>query len=163
MYCTGIGPDHTVSASICNGASALRGTRGQRTSRSWTITNGARYDEEPGRTDSSGRNPGRRTGSHRHDGYCPGGRIGVPKNRLYKIINAQRRMASDTAMRLGVFFGTGLNLWMNLQKTYELAVAQQKIGDNLKARKPYDRNAATAALSFWCSKREGLRNIPSAL
>ena len=49
-------------------------------------------------------------------------------------------------MRLGVFFGTGPNLWMNLQKSYKLDVAQQKIGDNLKAIKPYDRNAATPAI-----------------
>ena len=72
-------------------------------------------------------------------------RIGVPKNRLYEIINEQRGMTADTAMRLGVFFGTGPNLWLNLQKSYELDVALQKIGDNLKAIKPYDRNAATPA------------------
>ncbi|SEO99364.1 HigA family addiction module antitoxin [Nitrosovibrio sp. Nv6] len=72
-------------------------------------------------------------------------RIGVPKNRLYEIINEQRGVTADTAMRLGVFFGTGPNLWLNLQKSYELDVARQKIGDNLKAIKPYDRNAVTPA------------------
>lgn len=70
-------------------------------------------------------------------------RIGVPKNRLYEIINEQRGVTADTAMRLGVFFGTGPNLWLNLQKSHELDVARQKIGDNLKAIKPYDRNAVT--------------------
>lgn len=44
-------------------------------------------------------------------------RIGVPKNRLYEIINERRGMTADTAMRLGVFFGTGPNLWLNLQKS----------------------------------------------
>ncbi|MEO8991539.1 MAG: HigA family addiction module antitoxin [Nitrosospira sp.] len=72
-------------------------------------------------------------------------RIEVPKNRLYEIINEQRGMTADTAMRLGVFFGTGPNLWLNLQKSYELDVAQQKIGDNLKAIRPYDRNTVTPA------------------
>ncbi|MEO9061561.1 MAG: HigA family addiction module antitoxin [Nitrosospira sp.] len=72
-------------------------------------------------------------------------RIGVPKNRLYEIINEQRGMTADTAMRLGVFFGTGPNLWLNLQKSYELDVARQKIGDNLKTIKPYDRNAVVPA------------------
>ena len=72
-------------------------------------------------------------------------RIDVPKNRLYEIINEQRGMTADTAMRLGIFFGTGPNLWLNLQKSYELDVAQQKIGDNLKTIKPYDRNAVVQA------------------
>lgn len=70
-------------------------------------------------------------------------RIGVPQNRLYEIINEQRGMTADTAIRLGAFFSTGPNLWMNLQKSYELDVAKQKIGDNLKAIKP-DRNAVTS-------------------
>ena len=72
-------------------------------------------------------------------------RIGVPKNRLYEIINEQRSMTADTAMRLGVFFGTGPNLGLNLQKSYVLDIARQKIGDNLKAIKPYDRNAIVTA------------------
>jgi addiction module HigA family antidote len=72
-------------------------------------------------------------------------RIGVPKNRLYEIINEQRGVTADTAMCLGVFFGTGASLWLNLQKSYELDVARQKIGDNLKAIKPYDRNAVAPA------------------
>ncbi len=71
--------------------------------------------------------------------------IGVPKNRLYAIVNEQRGMTADTAMRLGVFFGTGPNLWLNLQKAYELDVARQKIGDNLKAIKPYDKKACAPA------------------
>jgi plasmid maintenance system antidote protein VapI len=48
-------------------------------------------------------------------------------------------------MRLGVFFGTGPNLGLNLQKSYVLDIARQKIGDNLKAIKPYDRNAIVTA------------------
>jgi len=72
-------------------------------------------------------------------------RIGVPKNRLYEIINAQRGMTADTAMRLGVFFGTGPNLWLNLQKAYELDVARSKIGDELKKIKAYKQDQAVAA------------------
>ena len=71
--------------------------------------------------------------------------IGVPKNRLYAIVNEQRGMTADTAMRLGVFFGTGPNLWLNLQKSYELDVAYQKIGENLKAIKPYGKKACAPA------------------
>jgi addiction module HigA family antidote len=72
-------------------------------------------------------------------------RIGVPKNRLYEIINERRSMTADTALRLGVFFNTGPNLWMNLQKSYELDIAAQRIGDNLKAIKPFDRNSVASA------------------
>lgn len=79
--------------------------------------------------------------------------IGVPKNRLYAIINEQRGMTADTAMRLGVFFGTGPDLWLNLQKSYELDVARQKIGDNLKAIKPYDKNLLSGQAGF------ALRNL----
>lgn len=71
--------------------------------------------------------------------------IGVPKNRLYAIVNEQRGMTADTAIRLGVFFGTGPNLWLNLQKSYELDVARQKIGDNLKDIKPYEKKACASA------------------
>ena len=71
--------------------------------------------------------------------------IGVPKNRLYAIVNEQRGMTADTAMRLGVFFGTGPNLWLNLQKSYELDVARQKIGDTLEAIKPYDKKVCAPA------------------
>jgi len=49
-----------------------------------------------------------------------GKRLGVPNNRLYQIINGKRDITADTAPRLGQFFGTGPELWMNLQKAYEL-------------------------------------------
>jgi len=64
-------------------------------------------------------------------------RIGVPKNRLYEIIKEQRGMTADTAMRLGVFFGTGPNLWLNLQMAYELDVARPKSTKALKKIRPY--------------------------
>jgi len=72
-------------------------------------------------------------------------RIGVPKNRLYEIINERRGMTADTALRLGVFFNTGPSLWMNLQKSYELDVAAQRIRDNLKFIKPFDGNSVASA------------------
>lgn len=66
-----------------------------------------------------------------------GKRLGVPNNRLYQIINGKRDITADTALRLGQFFGTGPDLWLNLQKSYELDVARQKIGDSLKRIKRY--------------------------
>jgi hypothetical protein len=64
-------------------------------------------------------------------------RIHVPKNRLYAIVNGERALTADTAMRLGAFFGTGPNLWMNLQNNYELDIAEQVMGDELKTIEPY--------------------------
>ncbi len=64
-------------------------------------------------------------------------RLEVPNNRLYQIINGKRDITADTALRLGQFFGTGPDLWLNLQKAYELDVARQKIGVTLKRIKRY--------------------------
>ncbi len=74
--------------------------------------------------------------------------IGVPKNRIYEIVNEERGMTADTAIRLGVFFGTGPNLWLNHQKSYELDVAKQKIGDGLKYIKPYHVSLAKPGLAL---------------
>jgi addiction module HigA family antidote len=64
-------------------------------------------------------------------------KIGVPKNRLYQIIRGERNVTADTALRLGVFFGTGPRLWLNLQKTYELDMAGKEIKASLKKIVPY--------------------------
>lgn len=49
----------------------------------------------------------------------------VPKNRITEIIRGKRRITADTALRLGRYFGTGAEFWMNLQQNYELKLAQQ--------------------------------------
>ena len=64
-------------------------------------------------------------------------RLGVPHNRLNQIIKGKRDIDADTALRLGQFFGTGPELWMNLQKSYELDIGRQKIGNQLKRIKRY--------------------------
>jgi addiction module HigA family antidote len=66
--------------------------------------------------------------------------IGVPANRLTQIVAGRRGISGDTALRLGRWFGTGPNLWMNLQKNYELRLAAREIGDGLK-RIPRHRSA----------------------
>ncbi len=57
----------------------------------------------------------------------------VPTNRITEILNGQRSITGDTALRLGHFFGTSAEFWMNLQKLYELRLAEQKAGDTIKA------------------------------
>jgi addiction module HigA family antidote len=57
----------------------------------------------------------------------------VPTNRITQIVNGQRAVTADTALRLGQWLGTGPELWLNLQKSYELRLAQQEIGDQIAA------------------------------
>ena len=54
--------------------------------------------------------------------------ISVPPNRISQIIRGKRDITADTALRLGRFFGTGPELWMNLQKAYELDKARVELG-----------------------------------
>ncbi len=55
-------------------------------------------------------------------------RIEVPVNRITEIINGRRAVTGDTALRLGRFFGTSGEFWLNLQKLYELRRAERKKG-----------------------------------
>ena len=55
-------------------------------------------------------------------------RIEVPVNRITEILNGRRAVTGDTALRLGRFFGTSGEFWLNLQKLYELRRAEQKSG-----------------------------------
>jgi addiction module HigA family antidote len=52
----------------------------------------------------------------------------VPANRISQIIAQRRAISADTALRLARHFGTTPDLWMNLQKTYELDLARQQLG-----------------------------------
>ena len=56
----------------------------------------------------------------------------VPTNRITAIINGQRAVTGDTALRLAHFFGTSGEFWLNLQKLYDLRVAEKKAGDSIK-------------------------------
>ena len=55
-------------------------------------------------------------------------RINVPVNRITEILNGRRAITGDTALRLGRFFRTSGEFWLNLQKLYELRRAEQKNG-----------------------------------
>jgi antitoxin HigA-1 len=56
----------------------------------------------------------------------------VPANRISQIIAGRRAISADTALRLARYFGTTPDLWMNLQKIYELDLARQEIAGNLR-------------------------------
>ena len=57
----------------------------------------------------------------------------VPTNRITGILNGQRAITGDTALRLGHFFGTSAEFWLNLQKLYELRLAEKKASKIVRA------------------------------
>ena len=59
--------------------------------------------------------------------------LGVPTNRITGILNGERAITGDTALRLAHFFGTTAEFWLNLQSLYELRLAQQKAGKSIRA------------------------------
>ena len=58
--------------------------------------------------------------------------IEVPVNRVTGIINGQRGITADTALRLGHWFGTSPEFWLNLQQLYELRLARAEVGDRVQ-------------------------------
>lgn len=59
--------------------------------------------------------------------------IDVPTNRVTGILNGQRAITGDTALRLAHFFGTSAEFWLNLQSLYELRLARMKSGKSIKS------------------------------
>jgi addiction module HigA family antidote len=59
-------------------------------------------------------------------------KLDVPPNRITAILNRQRSITGDTALRLAHFFGTSAQFWLNLQSLYELRVAEQKAGQSIR-------------------------------
>src|SRR2546427_6712224 len=60
-------------------------------------------------------------------------RLKVPTNRVTGILNGQRAITGDTALRLGHFFGTNPQFWLNLQSLYDLRVAERRARKTIKA------------------------------
>ncbi len=53
--------------------------------------------------------------------------IDVSPSRITEILNERRAITGDTALRLAHFFDTSAEFWLNLQKLYELRIAEEKI------------------------------------
>ena len=60
--------------------------------------------------------------------------LDVPTNRVTAILKGQRGVTADTALRLSRYFGTTPQLWQNLQKSFELRVAEIESGPRIEAR-----------------------------
>ncbi len=57
--------------------------------------------------------------------------IGVHPRRINEIVLGKRGITADTALRLAKFFGTSPDVWLGLQKDYELDVAMDELGDRI--------------------------------
>ena len=58
--------------------------------------------------------------------------IRVPSNRISQIVAGKRSISGDTALRLGHWFGMEPQFWMNLQAQFDLAVADQEVGQAVR-------------------------------
>ena len=60
--------------------------------------------------------------------------LDVPANRISAILKGQRGISADTALRLSRYLGTTPQVWLNLQKAFELRVAEVGSGKEIKKR-----------------------------
>lgn len=70
--------------------------------------------------------------------------IGVPQTRIAGILAGQRAITADTAVRLGRFFGTSAQFWLNLQAHYEAEEARRTLGGAIEQIRPWPKNEAGA-------------------
>ena len=59
--------------------------------------------------------------------------VHVPTNRITQILRGERSITADTALRFGHYFGTGPELWINLQRNYDLRVAEHTSGETIRS------------------------------
>ncbi len=62
--------------------------------------------------------------------------IGVTPARINEIVRERRGITAETALRLARFFGTSVDLWMNLQQRYDLERAKDLLGNSLEQITP---------------------------
>lgn len=62
--------------------------------------------------------------------------LGIPVNRVTQIVNGQRGLSGDSALRLARFFGSTPEFWLDLQKAYELRRAEEERGDHIRTTVP---------------------------
>ena len=56
----------------------------------------------------------------------------VPATRIGAIVKGERSVTADTALRLGRFFGTSAEFWINLQAMHDLTKARKNLGSTIK-------------------------------
>jgi addiction module HigA family antidote len=72
--------------------------------------------------------------------------IGVTPIRISQIVNGQRAISVDTAMRLARYFGTSAAVWLRLQVRYDLEVAEKEISGRINREVKVLQQTANRAL-----------------
>lgn len=62
--------------------------------------------------------------------------IGVPPRRINEIVHGKRAITTDTALRLGKYFGIDPQFWLNLQSRYDFEMTQDRVADEIASIKP---------------------------
>lgn len=60
--------------------------------------------------------------------------LGVPSGRITDILNGRRSVTADTALRLGRYFGNRPQFWLDLQSQYDIAMVEEKRGEEIARR-----------------------------
>ena len=66
--------------------------------------------------------------------------LGVPRTRIERIVKEEIGITTDTALRLGRYFDTTPNFWLNLQQSYDLAIGVEQLKGDLDAIEPRASN-----------------------
>jgi addiction module HigA family antidote len=77
--------------------------------------------------------------------------LGVPSGRITDILNGRRSITAETAVRLGLYFGTGAQFWLDLQSQYDIAVIQRDRGAEIAQRV----RCSSAGLDSRCRDSDG--------
>jgi antitoxin HigA-1 len=56
----------------------------------------------------------------------------VPANRITQIVQGKGAITGDTALRLGHWFGTSAQFWLNLQSAYDIRLAERSAGAQIR-------------------------------
>jgi len=72
-------------------------------------------------------------------------RLKVPTNRITEILNGRRSITGDTALRLGHFFGTSAEFWLNLQTLFDLRLAEKKAWKSIQSLPTLKKTSPTHA------------------
>jgi addiction module HigA family antidote len=70
--------------------------------------------------------------------------IDVPPRRINEIVHGTRSVSADTALRLGKYFSTSPQFWLNLQSHYDLELESEKLEKELKTVKPFSMQTCYA-------------------
>jgi antitoxin HigA-1 len=134
---------------IAGGDCALSGAMAMpKTSKSLTITETITRDDARARRQSPPVHPGeilaeefiKPLGLNMHQLALA---LRVPANRVGQIVDGERGITAETALRLARYFGTSAEFWMNLQKRYELEEARYRIEQKIE-REVLPRDGATS-------------------